>query len=471
MIDEFPTFLPVIRNEHQQASIAGIFLNNFNSYQNEWIQSYCDTVIYLADFEEIELKAHELLAKENFDLLVAPKEAAIIFGANLRATYKIFKGQSIRSALLFRDKLLMKTAVAEAGLAVPRFENLFSSTSGYEFIASNSFPIVVKPTRGCACKNVQILHSIEDWQLWLESEGSSLNDGTNLGQFEIEEYVSGDIYHIDGLLHQGKLLCMWPSLYITPCANVSFTNFDGSYLISPDHPLFERLRTFTHNCLIALQESSSEQLSSAFHVELFHDREHDRIVFCEAASRVSGSGCRVSDNWEKAFGVNLTNENIRCQVTSKPLLEPFQMSWPGKLYGSIYIPVKLGFVASLPLSCDIDGIVDYTAFYRPGDSILAETENSGFGLKKKLVFAFIEAESEFSMKELLEQFRNWFYTATSIEPISVSHGVADEHEVDLTQVQKSIDSIVPLSQNVGIESLPSCHESRKEISKLRGEIE
>ena len=187
--------------------------------------------------------------------------------------------------------------------------------------------------------------------------------------------------------------------------------------MSESHPLRPILCAYVTNCLQALQIESGQMLkNSAFHVEVFYDERRQEPVFCEAASRVSG--CRVSDNWTRALGLNLLDEHTVGQVQSQPpsLTQPMR---PHRIVGSIYIPVRVGFIRNLPETCPIDGIVDYTSYFKAGDMVREAVDGAGF--KKRLVFAFVEGPNEESVLITLDRFRKWFYSTHVVDPLTVPH--------------------------------------------------
>lgn len=49
----------------------------------------------------------------------------------------------------------------------------------------------------------------------------------------VESFVSGDFYHVDGLVHEGKLRLVWPSKYVNTVASFKDNPFIGRLLSSP----------------------------------------------------------------------------------------------------------------------------------------------------------------------------------------------------------------------------------------------
>lgn len=234
------------------------------------------------------------------------------------------------------------------------------------------------------------------------------HDSSRYGEMEVECFVEGDLYHIDGILNDGVVQCIWPSKYCTPCAGVSFTNIDGSYLLSENNPLRYRLNDFVTACVNSLQKSSGHKLNSAFHCEVFHSPSSDAITFCEVASRVSG--CNVDKNWEFAFGINLTTENICCLLgLPSALSQPVR---PKRLVGSMYVPQPEGVVMTIPEACLLQGVHEYICCVAPGTRITSPVDANGF--RKKLVYFFILAATEPELLSCFSDFQAWFQQNTTI---------------------------------------------------------
>ncbi|WP_304993173.1 DUF1611 domain-containing protein [Burkholderia plantarii] len=219
--------------------------------------------------------------------LLAFSEYLLDPAAAMRERFGI-PGQSRAEVDRFRDKTLMKRILQAADLRVPRW---FACTTPDETEARArelGFPLILKPIRGASSKGVRKLDSIDALRAALATP--------DLGQYEIEEYIDGEILHVDGVLDRaGRCMFLCVSRYISSCLDFEAGVPLGS-VIQTDTPLARACRAFALACLRAL-----ELRGSAFHLELFS--RHGELVFLEIGARVPGAD--VPYTVDRAFGVNL----------------------------------------------------------------------------------------------------------------------------------------------------------------------
>lgn len=102
---------------------------------------------------------------------------------------------------------------------------------------------------------------------------------------EIEKFVPGPMYHIDGFVHNGKVVISWPSQYIGTVVDFKTNPYIAGFSLSPHNPLVPRLNQFIENVIGALDTPPFPNPDSfPFHAEAWHTPSDD-IVLCEIASR------------------------------------------------------------------------------------------------------------------------------------------------------------------------------------------
>ncbi|MCC3769741.1 acetyl-CoA carboxylase biotin carboxylase subunit family protein, partial [Streptomyces sp. UNOC14_S4] len=104
-----------------------------------WCEEFAD---YGRD-DALEARAVCLGREHRVRRLVSLAERDVVRAARVRRLLGL-PGQSVESALAFRDKYLMKTLVAEAGLRVPRFRKVDRAEDVLDFAAAVGGPVVVK---------------------------------------------------------------------------------------------------------------------------------------------------------------------------------------------------------------------------------------------------------------------------------------------------------------------------------------
>src|SRR5690606_4877229 len=101
----------------------------------------------------VELKAIELYEKFQYHTVLANTEADILRAARLRKRFDL-KGQSISSAINFRDKIVMKTKAQKHGIKTPPFTKITCAFDLIEFIEEYHYPVLLKPIDGAASQGM-----------------------------------------------------------------------------------------------------------------------------------------------------------------------------------------------------------------------------------------------------------------------------------------------------------------------------
>ncbi|WP_301109205.1 acetyl-CoA carboxylase biotin carboxylase subunit family protein [Sporosarcina sp.] len=265
--------------------------------------------------------------EENY--LVGTSEYDLVDLGRLRGFFGI-KGQKEESALAFRDKVIMKEKVSKV-IKTPNFKRLLNKFEVLDFINDNGFPIVIKPVDGAGSVNTFVIYNSEELDVVL--------DEIWCNNLMVESYVSGDMYHIDGIFFNGKILLSRPSKYINGCLAYQEKKYLGSVLLDKDNPLYHKLNESVEKILQSIP--TDLDFPTVFHCELFYTLE-DEIVFCEIASRVGGG--KIVEVMEEVTGINLLEEWIKGQA-GKPI------NYEDKDYGSggwiLIPPPRAGIVKKI----------------------------------------------------------------------------------------------------------------------------
>ncbi|MEZ9423321.1 acetyl-CoA carboxylase biotin carboxylase subunit family protein [Vibrio lentus] len=269
---------------------------------------YC--VEDISDKNQIETHIKEVIAKHGaIDRIIAFSENQLLLAAYLREKYSI-PGPKQEVTELARDKVKMKGALAQTSIEVPRYLCVGEGSNEQsikQFSNDVGFPLILKPTKGASSVGVI---KIENMKELLENVSSLQGD-----EWELEEYIDGDIYHIDGIVDKdGEIIFHTTSRYINSCLNFSFENPLGSVLLPDDHELHLSVRNFTQECLSRLKFSACP-----FHLEAFRTYSGE-WVFLEVGARVAGAD--VPYVIEKCTGVNLFEHWVALILNGKTTLQP-----------------------------------------------------------------------------------------------------------------------------------------------------
>ncbi|MFH7597086.1 biotin carboxylase [Streptomyces racemochromogenes] len=266
------------------------------------------------------LRCH--LALGGTDVVLALSEFDLLTAARVREELGV-PGPGTDTALRFRDKTVMKAAIAEAGLRIPRFRTVTTPAEAAAFAAAHPGPVMLKPRTGAASAGCVLLEEGLGERAVL-----ARLEGLDLSGYEAEEFVQGPIWHVDGLLREGEPLFALASRYLNTC----FEFGNGSPLGSAvqQGPLADRISDFALDSLRALGLRTG-----AFHLEVIEHR--DGPVFLEVGARVGGG--EIPFVCRDVYGVDLVGDWIRLELGEAPLTVPAAGSECG---GFLMVPEPVG---------------------------------------------------------------------------------------------------------------------------------
>lgn len=243
---------------------------------------------------------------EHFDRVISMSEYELLDAARLRQWLNV-PGPQLGEVILVRDKVQMKHAVARSGLRVPRFLPL-PDFIGFPTMASWTGKTVLKPLSGASSEDVVLFDSPAHLLRMLSAHCtgvSSLDEAVGATiNFEVEEFINGDIVHFDGLVANGELLTATASRYVGTCLDYA----QGGPLGSFHFPISPTMREWVASVLSAVCIDQG-----SFHLEAI---ENNGLVFLEVGNRVGGAD--VVPTFEMATGVHLPSEELRIILDGRP---------------------------------------------------------------------------------------------------------------------------------------------------------
>lgn len=250
--------------------------------------------------EMVERVAH-LARHIHFDAVVALDDFDVEKAALLREHFR-WPGLGESATRLFRDKLAMRVAATTAGIPVPRFTATANYIDLTQFVDSVPAPWVLKPRMLAGAIGIRKFHDREAFWQQIHSLGNEQSF------YVLEEFVAGDIFHVDSLWFGGEMLAAVPSAYGTPPLEV--TQSGGvftSRLLPREDPLARALNGLNQRVLKAfgLQNGVS-------HTEFIRSAQSGELYFLETSARVGGAF--ISDLVEAGTGMNLWAEWAKIEV-------------------------------------------------------------------------------------------------------------------------------------------------------------
>ncbi|MYV45652.1 ATP-grasp domain-containing protein [Streptomyces sp. SID2888] len=390
----------------------------------EWLDETADSVVLIttpkavAEAEEIlaahfprhrlvedyhswatEQAAEEAAREHGAELVASTSESDVLRAARLRARLGA-PGQSVESATAYRDKLVMKRTARAAGLRVPSFAAVEGPMDLLDFIDAEGFPVVVKPRTGAAARGVSILRSPADVTAFLEGGRESAVSHVP-GQWMVEGFARGDLFHVDGIMRDGRIIHAWPCEYTGGLAErVADGAPLGSVLLERDDARTEVLRQFAADVVAALPTAPDPL---AFHLEAWIDPDGEPVL-CEIASRAGGA--LIAEVYERAFGVQLAKEGLRAQCGSDLTLD-HQPAAPAGLLGWLLLPIGHGTFVPPAESCPVPGVeleVKLAAGTRR-DGVEHATDAAAEAL--------VHAETAGEVRKRMAEVTNWWHANTA----------------------------------------------------------
>jgi hypothetical protein len=229
--------------------------------------------------------------------IVAMYEHVTLPAARLRDHFGV-PGVDTETALLCRDKVRMKEVMRSGGIRVPEFWAVDATTpyADLEKIA-DAVPgrIVLKPQRQAGSFGILVFRDGTEFLAHARAHGIP-------DDHEVEEFIEGDVCHVDGVVRDGEIRFISASRYIGDCLNFQNGERHLSAVTFDDASTLARITDFT-----ALVLKSLRLHTSTFHLEVFLTPD-DELVFLEVGNRFGGA--YISDSLRAVYGVDLVRESV-----------------------------------------------------------------------------------------------------------------------------------------------------------------
>jgi len=253
----------------------------------------------LWNLNDLEVGVAHVMRSTKIDRVIALDDYEVRKVAMLREVFRM-PGMGQTTARHFHDKLAMRIQARRAGIPNPTFTALFNDHVVNDFLAKNPGPWFLKRREDAGAHGIRKATDPESfWQL-VHSFGEKRHT------YLAECYVSGDVYHVDTLTVDGKVLFTRVSQYLTPPFDVAHGGgiFQSCTLELHD-PIHKELEELNIKVLHGFG-----MLHGASHSEFIRS-EDGKYVFLETSARVGGA--HLADMVCVASGVNLWHEWARIE--------------------------------------------------------------------------------------------------------------------------------------------------------------
>ncbi len=204
----------------------------------------------------------------------------------------------------FVNKIVMKNKIANS-IRIPKYIFLpviERKVTDYNKInyecARIGYPLFAKPT----------LLASSQFTCKLNNESELFNWWGNIKNhpdidFEIDEFIDGDLFHCDTFIKNGKFIYTQVSQYSRPCAEFLTGHPFGDIVIPDTDQKFNDLQEFAHKCLQILVPPNH----GITHMEIFR-KDNGEMIFLEVGARPPGGNLPLV--YQKYLGVNVDKEHI-----------------------------------------------------------------------------------------------------------------------------------------------------------------
>jgi len=308
----------------KEAGLHVILATNDKSKDEAWPREHLDEFFHMPDLGKQPdiLHAVAYLARDRHIVLITALDDFDVETAALLREHFRMPGMGATLARNFRDKLAMRTTARNAGLRVPEFTGVFNHGDLNEFMSRVPPPWLLKPRSEASSMGIKkINHADELWPIL-----DSLGDQGSF--FVMEQFVAGDVYHVDGLMDNGEILFSMAHKYGQP--PLSVYSGGGVFITrSLDRDSDEAKE------LVALNKQVLKAMGlvrGATHSEYIKSQADGQLHFLENAARVGGAN--IAECVEYATGVNLWREWARIEIANLRG-EPYQVPQTHSGYAGI----------------------------------------------------------------------------------------------------------------------------------------
>lgn len=269
-----------------------------------------DEIFYMRDVDkkwdpqETQRAISYLARTRVFDRIVPLDDFDLEIAANLREHLRI-PGMGETTTRYFRDKLAMRMRAKTMGLCVPDFVHLLNDEQIRAFTQRVPAPWVIKPRSSAGA--IGIKKANDEAELWAALE--TLAD--DRGSYLLERYVPGEVFHVDSLVHDGKIVFQRASRYGKPPLDVSHGGDVFTTRLMPAETSDAR----------ALVEMNAQVLTAmrllrgSSHTEFIRGRDDGQVYFLETSARVGGA--HIADMIEAATGMNPWREWAKIELAGE----------------------------------------------------------------------------------------------------------------------------------------------------------
>lgn len=263
-----------------------------------WPYDVIDEIFFMPDlrrYQDVTNAVTYLARGQIIDQLIPLDEFEVELVAILREHLRL-PGMNVSAVRAFRDKLAMRQITREDGIKVPDFIQVLNYDRLREFMGRVPTPWMLKPRMEAGSMGLKKVHDSE--QVW-----RTLDElGDRQSYYLVEQFVPGDVYHVDSLTVGGKVKFTSVQKYGAPPIDI----YQGggvfmTGIVQRDSEDDKALRTLNEQVIKTLG-----MVNGVTHAEYIKAHADGQFYFLEVAARVGGAF--IADMIAAATGINLWSE-------------------------------------------------------------------------------------------------------------------------------------------------------------------
>jgi biotin carboxylase len=341
-----------------------------------WPRDAIDEIFYMPDGYSRDdiIKGVSYLARtQTIDRIVPLDEYDQETAALLREHLRV-PGMGETTARYFRDKLAMRAKARSKRILVPDFVHALNYDRLHEFMSRVAPPWVLKPRSEAASMGIKKINASDE--LWPLLE--TLGDRQSF--YVLEQFVPGDIFHVDSIVSDRKVMFAVPHKYGDPPMDVSLGGVFTTRKIPHDSADAEALDSLNREVI-----STLGLVRGVTHAEFIKGRDDGRVYFLEIAARVGGAN--IAETVEAATGLNLWAEWAKVEIAGEEV--PYELPAHRDDYAGVIISL------ARQEHPDTSAYDDPEIVYR-----LKKLHHAGL---------VVASKDTLRIEELLDQYRQRFY--------------------------------------------------------------
>lgn len=276
----------------------------------QWPADCIDEIFYMQDEEKKWDRSGTiygisyLARKQAIDRVVPLDDFDLEMAAAIREHLRV-PGMGETTTRYFRDKLAMRMKALEAGLTIPEFVHVLNHDRIDAFLRRVPPPWVLKPRLMAGAIGIRKVSSAQEvWQLVREL-------GDQQSFHLLEQFIPGDIFHVDSIVQNSEICLAVASGYGTPPIELMQQGGIFSTRLLERGASLERMLLDSNRKVLA----GLGLIRGASHTEFIRSREDGRIYFLETAARVGGA--HIAELVEAGTGINLWAEWAKVEIAGE----------------------------------------------------------------------------------------------------------------------------------------------------------